>query len=202
MPSIHFSSQYWQRDLVSETQSDEPWHAFVEQMNQVGFPQLPEIDIKLGSASLWMRAIRGLKSGKAEGIDGWRCDEIKKLPETCISDLAAILARGARFGLSKSLMAAKTTLLAKIPDPKSLHHIRPITILGVIYIPSHWTGDFKTCFSSLEDDNAFTDIWRIARSWRKGHSLPSQTPDRTCNPKQSPVGRFHIGPEEGFQYIP
>ena len=69
-----FWSQYWQRDLVSETQSDEPWHAFVEQMNQVGFPQLPEIDIKLGSASLWMRAIRGLKSGKAEGIDGWRCE--------------------------------------------------------------------------------------------------------------------------------
>ena len=69
-----FWSQYWKRDLVSETQSDEPWHAFLEQMNQVGFPQLPEIDIKLGSASLWMRAIRGLKSGKAEGIDGWRCE--------------------------------------------------------------------------------------------------------------------------------
>ena len=80
-----------------------------------------------------MKAIRGLKSGKAHGIDGWRYEEIKRLPETCIHDLAVILAKGARFGLSKALVAAKTTLLAKNPDPKSLHHIRPITVLGVIY---------------------------------------------------------------------
>ena len=80
-----------------------------------------------------MKAIRGLKSGKAHGIDGWRYEESKRLPETCIHDLAVILAKGARFGLSKALVAAKTTLLAKNPDPKSLHHIRPITVLGVIY---------------------------------------------------------------------
>ena len=80
-----------------------------------------------------MKAIQGLKSGKAHGVDGWRYEEIKKLPEACIRDLATILAKGATFGLSKALMAAKTTLLAKNPDPKSLHHIRPITVLGVIY---------------------------------------------------------------------
>ena len=128
-----FWSQYWLRDDISETQSGEHWSSFVEQMDNVGFPQLPEIEVKLDSLSIWMDAIRGLKNGKAHGTDGWRYDEIKKLPEPCIHDLAAILAKGARFGLSRSLMAAKTTLLAKIPDPQSLHHIRPITVLGVIY---------------------------------------------------------------------
>lgn len=54
----------------------------------------------------------------------------------------------------------------------------------------------------MEDDNAFTDFWRIARSWRKGHSLPSQTPDRTCNPKQSPVGQIHIGLKKAFNTLP
>ena len=128
-----FWSQYWMRDSQEETKSQEAWQPFVDQMNQAEFPSLPDIDVRLDSVSLWMRAIKGLKSGKAHGIDGWRYDELKKLPESCIRDLASILSRGARFGLSKSLMTAKTTLLAKIPDPKSLHHIRPITILGAVY---------------------------------------------------------------------
>ena len=128
-----FWSQYWMRDSEEEAMSPEPWQPFVDQMDSVGFPQLPDIDVCLDSVSLWMKAIKGLKSGKAHGVDGWRYDELKKLPEPCIRDLASILAKGARFGLSKSLMTAKTTLLAKIPEPKSLHHIRPITILGAIY---------------------------------------------------------------------
>ena len=128
-----FWAQHWLRDSEEETRSGASWQSFVDQMSQAGFPQFPDIHIDLESVSLWIDAIRGLKSGKAHGIDGWRYDEIKKLPESCICDLATILAKGARFGLSKSLMAAKTTLLAKVPDPKSLHHIRPITVLGVIY---------------------------------------------------------------------
>ena len=128
-----FWSKFWLRDDVPETQSGDPWRSFVTQMENVEFPQLPEINVRLDSVAIWMKAIRGLKNGKAHGIDGWRYDEIKKLPESCICDLAAILAKGARFGLSGPLMAAKTTLLAKVPDPQSLHHIRPITVLGVIY---------------------------------------------------------------------
>ena len=87
----------------------------------------------LTSVSLWLKAIRGLQNGKAHGIDGWRYEEFKKLPVSCIRDLAQILSRGAQFGLSRSLMAAKTTLLAKNHDPKSFHQIRPIAILGAVY---------------------------------------------------------------------
>jgi len=128
-----FWSKYWLRDQVCETESDEAWKSFVDQVEPSGFPQYPDIHVSLESTALWMKAIQGLKSGKAHGVDGWRYEEIKKLPEACIRDLATILAKGATFGLSKALMAAKTTLLAKNPDPKSLHHIRPITVLGVIY---------------------------------------------------------------------
>lgn len=128
-----FWSKYWLRDQVCETEPDEAWKSFVDQVEQSGFPQYPDIHVTLESTALWMKAIQGLKSGKAHGVDGWRYEEIKKLPEACIRDLATILAKGATFGLSKALMAAKTTLLAKNPDPKSLHHTRPITVLGVIY---------------------------------------------------------------------
>ena len=94
-----------------------------------------------------------VKNGKAHGIDGWRYAEFKALPDACLLDLVSIVSKMPSCGLPESLMAAKTTLLAKIPEPKSLHHIRPITVLGAIY---RLIG--KIIFR------------QVTRSWR--HSLP------------------------------
>eukprot|EP00435_Cladocopium_sp_Y103_P073917 s162_g45.t1 len=129
----HFWSEYWLRDSVSEATEPPAWESFVEEIEQSGMPQYPNIEVSLQSVSLWMHAIKGLKAGKAHGVDGWRYEELKALPECCIADLASIMAKGAQYGLSKSLMAAKATLLAKVPEPLSFHQIRPITVLGVLY---------------------------------------------------------------------
>eukprot|EP00435_Cladocopium_sp_Y103_P050765 s2212_g15.t1 len=129
----HFWSEFWLRDSVSEATEPHVWSSFVEEIEQSGMPQYPNIDVSLQSVSLWMRAIKGLKTGKAHGVDGWRYEELKALPECCIADLASIMAKGAQYGLSKSLMAAKATLLAKVPEPLSFHQIRPITVLGALY---------------------------------------------------------------------
>ena len=55
------------------------------------------------------------------------------------------------------MMAAKTTLLAKVPVSQSMHHIRPITVLGAIYrltgrvifkqIVKHWAVHFPILIS-------------------------------------------------------
>eukprot|EP00435_Cladocopium_sp_Y103_P040584 s1003_g11.t1 len=129
----HFWSEFWLRDTVSEATEPHVWGSFVEEIEQSGMPQYPNIDVTLQSVSLWMHAIKGLKTGKAHGVDGWRYKELKALPECCIADLALIMAKGAQYGLSKSLMAAKATLLAKVPEPLSFHQIRPITVLGALY---------------------------------------------------------------------
>eukprot|EP00435_Cladocopium_sp_Y103_P050018 s2317_g15.t1 len=129
----HFWSEFWLRDTVSEATEPHVWGSFVEEIEQSGMPQYPNIDVTLQSVSLWMHAIKGLKTGKAHGVDGWRYEELKALPECCIADLALIMAKGAQYGLSKSLMAAKATLLAKVPEPLSFHQIRPITVLGALY---------------------------------------------------------------------
>ena len=73
-----FWSKYWLRDQVCETESDEAWKSFVDQVEPSGFPQYPDIHVSLESTALWMKAIQGLKSGKAHGVDGWRYEEIKK----------------------------------------------------------------------------------------------------------------------------
>eukprot|EP00435_Cladocopium_sp_Y103_P066458 s404_g28.t1 len=129
----HFWSEYWLRDSVSEATEPHAWDSFVEEIERSGMPQYPNIEVSLQSVPLWMHAIKGLKTGKAHGVDGWRYEELKALPECCIADLALIMAKGAQYGLSKSLMAAKATLLAKVPEPRSFHQIRPITVLGVLY---------------------------------------------------------------------
>eukprot|EP00435_Cladocopium_sp_Y103_P007332 s293_g2.t1 len=129
----NFWAEHWLRDSHAEATTSQSWDSFVEEIERSGMPQYPNIDVTLELVPLWMRAIKGLKTAKAHGADGWRYEELKSLPDCCIADLATIMATGARYGLSKALMAAKTTLLAKAPEPQSLHQIRPITVLGALY---------------------------------------------------------------------
>jgi hypothetical protein len=42
-----FWSKYWLRDQVCETESDEAWKSFVDQVEQSGFPQYPDIHVTL-----------------------------------------------------------------------------------------------------------------------------------------------------------
>ena len=156
-----FWSTYWLRDSALEACAPEPWSSFVKQVRHSNLPEIPEFQVDLESVQPWMDAIQGLKSGKAHGIEGWRYEEFKKLPKVCIADLAAIMARGARFGLSQPLMSAKTTLLAKVPVPQSLHHIRPIPVLGAIYRLIYWSGDSQTNCETVGCSFPDPDFWRI-----------------------------------------
>eukprot|EP00435_Cladocopium_sp_Y103_P066489 s149_g28.t1 len=144
-----FWTKFWLRDSVDETTSMQHWSSFVQEVVDSGLSQRPPIDVSLDSLPIWMETIKSLKARKAHGIDGWRYEELKKLPASCIRDLAKIMSVGAQYGLPACLMAAKTTLLAKVPGPESLHQIRPITVLGVLY---RVTG--KVLFS------------QIAKSWQ------------------------------------
>eukprot|EP00435_Cladocopium_sp_Y103_P073259 s176_g43.t1 len=128
-----FWNGFWNRDTVDETTDPACWTSFQEELDRSALPQLPEIQVDLNDPAQWLAAIKSLKNRNAHGAYGWRYEELKKLPPSCVQDLAAILARGAQYGLSAPLMMAKTTLLAKIPQPESLHHIRPITVLVALY---------------------------------------------------------------------
>ena len=47
-----FWSQSWLRDQASETEGDEAWRSFVDQVEESGFPQYPDIEVTLSSTSL------------------------------------------------------------------------------------------------------------------------------------------------------
>ena len=64
--------------------------SFLDQLRDVDCPSIPQFQVQLESVQLWLDAIRGLKSSKTHGIDGWRYEELKKLAGRCIADLAYI----------------------------------------------------------------------------------------------------------------
>ena len=74
-----------------------------------------------------------MKPFKAPGLDGWRAQELQRLPFRAIEDLASIFHVIWPTNLTATQMLARVILLAKTPNPETFSDGRPITILG--YIP-------------------------------------------------------------------
>ena len=127
-----FWSPMWQRDSYQSQFSDDDWASFHDEIQNVPIPHM-QIDINLEDPEIWMRTINKLKPGKAEGICGWRHEELQALPAVAIKHLAKIFAALWSFGMPSHLMQGRTVLLAKNSEPKSMHDGRPITILSVLY---------------------------------------------------------------------
>ena len=122
---------FWNRDKLSDLQSDEPWEDIMEFIKNI--PPKPEFQIKLDDHELWYKTVHKLKSNKATGYDGWSGEDLKQLPQLAINHLAMICQKLWKRGFSEDYMQARTVLLSKVEFVQHMGHTRPITILGQIY---------------------------------------------------------------------
>lgn len=127
-----FWKPMWQRDSREQQFSREHWSQFENLLQSCDLPGIPQIDFPWDDIDRWMMIIAKLPPAKAIGPSGWSNDELRCLPRKCILDLAWILEQVASVGFSSNLMKAKTILLSKIPDPLSMYHAQPITILSCL----------------------------------------------------------------------
>ena len=127
-----FWSPMWLRDSYQDQFSSDKWQSFMQELDDIPLPHC-NVQVSVDDPSIWKRAIRKLKNGKAYGACGWRHEELKCLPDQAISDLAKIFSQIIDVGLTCGMMKARTILLAKTALPQSMHHGRPITILSVLY---------------------------------------------------------------------
>lgn len=127
-----FWKPMWQRDSLEETQHAESWENFVQTLEMLELPDV-HMEISLAEVELWKKAISQLKDSKAAGVDGWQNRELKLLPHAAVDDLMHIVNHTMNFGLHPQLMQAKVTLLAKVAQPNSMEHGRPISVLPTIY---------------------------------------------------------------------
>lgn len=127
-----FWAPYWLRETQVEEQGGHCWKDFQDELELCDFPQC-DVQIDLSDTQLWLDTIAQLPNGKAEGVCGWRYEEIKDLPKRAVEHLATIFSRIWAVGFSSRLMQARTTLLAKVECPTSMNHGRPITVLSALY---------------------------------------------------------------------
>lgn len=123
---------FWMRDTTSEQFDSSAWTDFMLELEKCPMPQL-HIPIVLDDVRLWKKAIKKLKPRKAEGVCGWRHEELQRLPDEAIEHLMMIFNRLWEYGLTHNMMQARTILLSKVSKPTSIGHGRPITILSVLY---------------------------------------------------------------------
>ena len=126
-------SPFWLRDPYESQFDDRHCADFLEELQSIPLPDFPNIHIDLAKVELWQTAIDGLKAGKAHGSCGWRHEELKCLPTSCIEKLAGIFAQIVNFSFSGFLMHARTILLPKNDSPNSMSQIRPITIISALF---------------------------------------------------------------------
>ena len=124
-------NQYWQRDLPGDHPDCNPWTEFFQFQQQI--PDMPEMEIERTDLSIWKEAIKGLKSKTARGACSWFADELKQLPDACVSSLAEVMTTMIDSGFPQWIMQAKTIPLAKKANADHPSATRPITILPLLY---------------------------------------------------------------------
>ena len=128
----NFWEPMWLRDTYTEQFQPDTWSSFIQELDATPIPPM-QIPVDSHDPKLWEQAIKGLQDHKAHGICGWRHEELKALPSNAIQDLSTIMCKLVQVGFTDSMMSAKTILLAKNAEPKSMHDGRPITILSSLY---------------------------------------------------------------------
>lgn len=127
-----FWKPMWCRESVEDQINPNVWRDVIQDIDNTPLP-CADMKVDIYDVEVWKRTITKLGLNKAHGICGWRYDELKLLPDNCISHLAQIFQRIYMVGGSSYLMTARTYLLPKITKPESMNHVRPITILSCLY---------------------------------------------------------------------
>ena len=123
---------FWLRDQTEEQFQNDSWTEFLTEMDTCNLPDIA-LEVDISDPQKWKDAIKGLKPKKSEGVCGWRHEELQSLPFEAIRHLSEIFTKIWPLGLPKTLMQARTILLAKVDKPEAMHHGRPITILSTLY---------------------------------------------------------------------
>lgn len=82
---------------------------------------------------LWQEAIAAVSSSAAQGIDGWRADELKTWPPSAITQLANLFHHHQGDSFDAKDMLLLTLPIAKVKNAHSPAQIRPITLMNLIY---------------------------------------------------------------------
>ena len=122
----------WKRETAQEQSHPDAWSSFREELQKCELPSI-DIQIDMFDPHVWWKSIMKLKRKKAEGICGWRHEELQDLSFLAVSHLCVLFRKIWKVGFSPQMMQAKTTLLSKVEHPVSMNHGRPITILSSIY---------------------------------------------------------------------
>lgn len=123
---------FWMRDTTSEQFDCRAWTDFMLELEKCPMPHM-HIPIVLDDLQLWKKAIKKLKSRKAEGVCGWRHEELQRLPDEAIEHLMKIFHKWWEYGFTHNMMQARTILLSKVSNPTSISNGRPAAILSVLY---------------------------------------------------------------------
>ena len=136
-------------------------------------PALPAFDCTITPGEV-AQAIRSLPTRKARGMDGWSNYELKLLSEGDVEILAALYNSILQTGVwPDQLCHGLVTLLAKIDNPETPKHGRPVTILPVLYrlfgkimskkVFTHWQGHLpESLFGSVPGRSSIDAAWQLA----------------------------------------
>ena len=127
-----FWSPFWSREDYDEQFDDDSWSPLIRVLDNLPH-NVPNCHIDLDSPELWQESARGMKKGKATGADFFAPEDLHDLPVAAFRDFATIVKAHFHTGLSENFLVARTVLLAKIPNPETIKHGRPITIFGVLF---------------------------------------------------------------------
>eukprot|EP00438_Fugacium_kawagutii_P035317 Skav206907 [mRNA] locus=scaffold808:181434:185012:+ [translate_table: standard] len=121
-----FWNQYWQTNNPEDT--TDALQSILEHVKP-----LSEIDLSpLRESGIWLQGIKRLKPHSSKGVDGISTDELKVLPDQCITHLGEILL-SYESGFPDWMMRARTHPVPKKVEPLSAADTRPITVLAQLY---------------------------------------------------------------------
>ena len=87
-----FWEPIWLRESRSEEGNPDAWEDFFQILDNISIPDY-NLEIDIESLQVWKDTIRNLKNGKAPGVDFWRSEELKLLPDNALCDLKTIFSK-------------------------------------------------------------------------------------------------------------
>lgn len=147
--------KYWEtfrnRDTVESLEDLNEWEEFEKILDKIDPLDPLPFDSKLPLAE-WKNAIKATSSNTSRGICGWFADELKMLPDNCISALQDAFLAMYDPGMPAHQMKSRVVPLLKQPETSDASKTRPITVLSMLYrvwsratskvILMHWSQVF------------------------------------------------------------